>query len=51
MPSKKSLDNWKKRRQKIVKLREAGLSFVEIARKFCISRERVRQLYNMETEK
>jgi transcriptional regulator len=42
---------WKKRRVKIVKLRESGMSFTEIADKLEITRQRVQQLYNAEVKK
>ena len=45
------MKRWKKRREKIVKLHEEGVSWAEIGRKFCISRQRVQQLYNYEVEK
>ncbi len=47
----KKLDQWKARRVKIVKLKNEGKSFADIGRKFLITRERARQLYNLETEK
>jgi len=42
---------WKKRRQKIVKLHDEGKTWAEIGRLFCISRQRVQQLYQIEVEK
>ena len=44
----KQLDKWKARRVKIVKLRNEGMSFADIGRRFLISRERARQIYNLE---
>jgi len=42
---------WAKRRQKIVKLRNEGKSFTEIAKLFCITRQRAQQLYDAEIGK
>jgi len=47
----KEMDKWKKRRQKIVKLHDEGKTWAEIGRLFCISRQRVQQLYQQETGK
>ena len=48
MSSKADLKKWKARRVKIVKLRNEGMSFADIGRRFLISRERARQIYNLE---
>ena len=50
MSSKEDLKKWKARRVKIVKLANEGVSFADIGRKFLISRERARQIFNFETE-
>ena len=51
MGTKKEMVFWAKRRQKIVSLRNGGMSFADIGRKFLMSRERARQIYNAELEK
>ena len=45
---KKQMKRWAKRRQKIVELRDSGMTFTDIGERFDMSRQRVAQLYRQE---
>jgi DNA-directed RNA polymerase specialized sigma subunit len=47
----KDMKRWAERRQKIVKLRDSGMTFTDIGKRFDMSRQRVAQIYKAETEK
>ena len=51
MPNESDMRRWKKRRQRIVELRNQGLTFTEIGKRMNMSRQNAQRLYKVEAVK